>query len=93
MIFTVGHRDSYERYLREQSQHCYKRGPRGDQPGGSVWQTFEDASRYAKDGFAVYQVDADWEADTVPSVSGGDWRDLVRDARILRIPPPNAVWS
>lgn len=92
MIYTVGHRESYERYLREQGPQCFKRGTRPDYPGGSVWRTREEAERRAPEGYAVYGIDADWEKDTIPSAIG-PWHDLVRDARIVRVPGPDAVGS
>lgn len=96
MIYTVGHKASYDRYLREQGPQCYKRGPRGDYPGGSVWRTVEEAEHHAPEGYAVYGVIADWELDTTPS-SRGDWHDLLHDARIVSVPAPDAVgvgsWS
>lgn len=88
MIYTLGKTEAYERYFRDNYPvPTYKLGRRllpKKYPGGSVWQTREDAQRFAdiNPGFSVYTVDADWITDTVPS-SDGDWHDLLRDAVIV----------
>jgi hypothetical protein len=57
-------------------------------PGGSVFASREDAERavhrFPGRGYAVFGVDASWEADTEPSLDGS-WHDLLRDAVIITL--------
>ena len=46
MIYTIGHRDSYEQYFDERKKtgrSPKKVGKTKNYPGGSVWKTFEEA--------------------------------------------------
>jgi len=86
MIYTVGHRESYERYFAEQGTPR-KRGRDSGYPGGSVWRTAEEASACCEEGFAVYGVLADWDTDTAENALGM-WRDLIPDAELVKLPPP-----
>lgn len=78
MIFTIGHQGNYDKALREHAalgQVTYKTGQGDGYPGGYAFQTAADAERriaevYPDHGFAVYEVDADWERDTHPSAEG-----------------------
>lgn len=85
MIYTIGRRESYQEVLERQGA-VYKLGRRPDYPGGSVWPTPEEAAAYlAEKGltdYGVYLVVADWKMDTAPSIHGGPWHDLLRDAAI-----------
>lgn len=84
MIYTIGNKDSYERYLFEQGD-CKKKGRDGDYDGGSVWNDAGTAASHAPDGYAVYGVLAEWGRDTEPSRSGGDWHDLLSSATLVRL--------
>lgn len=77
MIYTVGRKDIYEPYLANDPN------PRKGKTG-SVWQTKEEAAVYAKDGFQVYGVMADWNLDTAPD---GDehWHQLLTPAKLVRV--------
>lgn len=75
MIFTIGHKSSYEQYFREQGTP-QKMGRNDEYPGGSVWKTFGEAKQYCPEGYEVYGVQADWERSTVKS-EDGDWHDLL----------------
>jgi hypothetical protein len=65
MLFTVGHRESYEQYFREQERPLKMGFVRGyysdgtDYVGGSVFLTISDAEKAAPDGYAVYGLRAD----------------------------------
>lgn len=83
MIYTVGHKISYDCYLAS-NDFCKKKGRTVDYPGGSVWKTFEEANKHAKDGYAVYGVLADWEKDTEQS-QDGEWHDLLVSSIIVRL--------
>lgn len=89
MIYTVGKTEIYERAFKDNAPDpTYKLGcceRDGEHyPGGSVWQTREEAQRIANVniGFSVYSVDALWGVDTRPSALG-EWHDLLRDAVII----------
>ena len=83
MIYTIGHEESYTRYFHEQGRPL-KLGRKEDCPGGSVWKTEEEARKHCLDGYQVYGVMADWEADTEPSQEG-DWHDLLINAELVQL--------
>jgi hypothetical protein len=83
MIYTIGLKSSYEKYISEQGVPK-KLGRREDYCGGSVWRTYEEAELFAKDGFCVYGVLADWEKDTIRSIDG-NWNDLLVDSIIVKL--------
>lgn len=89
MIYTIGHTESYEKYLNEQGEDCKKSGPTPGYRGGSVWKTREDAQEYldeyGMEDYSVYGVLADWDTETRYDDSGESWNDLLVDARIVRI--------
>ena len=80
MLYTVGNKKNYERYFAEV-------GNPKKAIGGSVWQTFEEASRHTENGlYKVYGVLADWNKETIPNEdSEADWHDLLVDAPLLRL--------
>lgn len=94
-VFTIGHERNYDRGLREQGETFYKLGRRGyaghwgpSYPGGYAFSSVADAARRIVEAgrvgeWAVYELAADWEADTEPSEDGW-WNSLVNDARIVR---------
>jgi hypothetical protein len=99
MIFTFGHRQSYDSALQtaaDQRIKVNKIGCNDDYPGGSVWRTRAEAQAYldslpnedypnwqAAD-FAVYGVLADWDADTYQH-KHESWRSLLRDAELVQL--------
>lgn len=92
MIYTVGHTKQYEQRLTE-PEPAMKLGRQiidGEMyDGGSVWPTREAAQAWldtTDKPWSVYGVDADWDTDTEPSLAGAEWHDLLRDARLVRLP-------
>lgn len=86
MIYTIGAREAYDRYLKDQGAGCEKLGRTTDYEGGRVWKTREEAESALREGFAVYGVLADWDVDTAPdSVAGISSRRLVRTSQIVAI--------
>jgi hypothetical protein len=83
VIYTVGHKESYDRYFQELSRP-FKAGGNieNGEPGGSVWETEEEARKYCNEGCQVYGVLANWDQDTVQS-KDGDWHDLLIDAELI----------
>ena len=86
MIYTVGHRESYEQYFREQECPqklgcCQWNGESYE--GGTVWETREEAIKHLTPGFAVYGVMADWEKETYNAPSG--YRALLVTAPLVRL--------
>lgn len=88
-VYTVGFRKNYDKGLVEYGDKFLKKGAEGDYPGGFAVRTAEDGQRLIDErpelgeGYAVYELDADWDKDTGPSEHGW-WHGLKRDARILR---------
>lgn len=88
MLYTVGHRESYERYFREQKQpmklgrgpHLQWRGP-GDYPGGSIYLTLDEAANAAPDGYGPYGVQTTIEN---TYLIGSD-RHLMKSAPLVRL--------
>jgi len=81
MIFTIGKKEIYEKYIDE-DENAAKAA------GGSVWRFWKDALAYLErtkqEGeFEVYAVDADWRDDTIDT--GKEWNSLTRDAKLLRV--------
>lgn len=104
MIYTVGYEVGYDEQLAGPNAHKFdKVGRNGSYPGGFAVQTPLQAARliqeWGKKGeWATYEVDADWELDTKPSLQGW-WHALQRNARILRkvetpelLPPHPEHW-
>lgn len=85
MIFTVGHTKTYRQYLDEYGTHAMKAGrdPRTGEEGGTVWETYREASRHCPDGYSVFGVLADWEKDTAPRPPGECGRELLRKGRLV----------
>ena len=91
-VFTVGHEDTYDDGMRNRYGFV-KRGTwcsaDGDlYPGGFACRTIEDAQRLIDErghgrGWAVYELRADWESDTVPSTNGW-WHALIKDSEVMR---------
>ena len=87
MIYTLGDEVSYDEGLLKYGSKFEKLGKSGIYPGGIACQTREDAQRLLEElgwsNCAVYEVDADWEKDTVQSKSGW-WHALIKDSVIIR---------
>lgn len=87
-VFTVGHEETYDRGISERGGKFKKVGRSDDYPGGFACRTPEDAERlideFDKRGkWAVYELDADWDDDTVQSLNGW-WHALLRSSVIMR---------
>lgn len=88
MLYTIGHRDSYERYFREQERpeklgRCYHpqwKGE-GDYPGGSIYLTRAEAEAAAPDGYALYGVETTIEN---TYLIGAD-RHLIETSPLVRL--------
>jgi hypothetical protein len=65
MIYTVGHKESYEKYFKE-DKDPQKLGSEDLEGyiGGSVWLTKDDAKNNCPPEYNVYGVEADWDKDT-----------------------------
>lgn len=101
MIYTLGHKVSYDAGLEEMKARGRPllkvgRGMHKGVPyeGGSVWRTREDAEAYMQEraeggnpleGFAVYGLEADWRKDTVKAPGDVGWRSLKRDAAVIAL--------
>ena len=89
MIYTIGHKKSYERYFHEQGTpekmgRKYNDSGRCTYSGGSVWKTKEEAQKYCHAKYSVYGVEADWEKDTEKSETG-KWHDLLKTSPLVKI--------
>lgn len=83
MIYTIGRTAAYEELIN--NGFPKKMGRQGDYPGGSVWETREEAQKVCPAGFSVYGVLADWTVDTALNKEGHAWHDLLVDAPIVRL--------
>ncbi len=87
MIYTIGHKKSYERYFMEQGSPM-KKGRDESCVGGSVWKTFDEANNFLiksnlQKTYKVYGVLASWEKDT--ENNGNEWNDLLKDSLLVKI--------
>jgi hypothetical protein len=90
MIYTVGNKRVYDEkieHARKSGGSFAKLGADGDYPGGFAVRTIEDARRLIRErgkgrGWAIYEVDADWDRDTRPSQHGW-WHGLIFTSRII----------
>ena len=83
MIYTVGNTKDYTRYFLEQGTPK-KKGKTPSFVGGSVWPTKEEAQKFCPIDFSVYGVNADWEKDTEPDITGL-WNNLLIDAELVQL--------
>lgn len=75
---------AYRRSRRDGSSFK-KMGREGDYPGGSVWQTFEEAEKMlaaCARTFSVFGVLANWERDTAVGLSD-TWHDLLVSSELV----------
>ncbi len=81
MIYTIGYAKHYDAGLEQAADTgipMLKKGAVADYPGGIAVKTVEDGLRAIREhpeigsgkGYAVYEVYANWEADTKPSRHG-----------------------
>lgn len=84
MIFTIGRTESYDQNIASQ-ENCQKKGKDQNYCGGSVWRTYEEALEYVVEGYSVYGVVADWDKDTEENQEGGNWHNLLKDAKLIKI--------
>ena len=85
MIYTIGIKENYDKYIEE-----FSNPPAAKEIGGSVWETFDKVKLYLKAtnqaGYGIYGVDADWDKDTkINKDSSKSWRDLTKRAKIVKI--------
>lgn len=88
MIYTVGIKENYDKYL-EEFPGLEK------EVGGSVWEFPELAARYIKNinyiarkPYEVYGIEADWEFDTEivkNCLSSPTFRSLKKRAKIIKL--------
>lgn len=96
MIYTVGHKKSYEQGFKEYKDEPLafrklgKKSMWNGKPyaGGSCFKTKESACEYLDanmlNTYSVYGLDADWETDTEWD-GESEYRNLLRDATLLKI--------
>lgn len=94
MIYTIGHRESYEQGFREQPTGKFAKLGAGtladgeDYAGGIVFKTREEAQEYIDSRkslcytYDVYGVEADWDEDT-DNVIGEYGRRLLKTSRLV----------
>ena len=87
-VYTVGHEESYDDGIKGLGKAFLKLGRKNDYPGGFAVCSVDDAIRLIEEQdkvgyWAVYELDADWEKDTVQSLNGW-WHALINDSLILR---------
>ena len=92
MIFTIGYKVNYRKWLRRriiEGVPFKKLGRRKDYSGGSVWQTAVEAFTHIQKAgdrlidYGVFVVQADWEMDTEPNREGNPWHDLLITSDIV----------
>jgi hypothetical protein len=85
VIYCIGKEELYEQYFQDQARpHKAGRNVKSEYPGGSVWETEEDARKHCPEGYQVYGVLAHWRIDTEPS-KDGNWDDLLIDAELVQL--------
>jgi hypothetical protein len=87
-VLTVGNRSVYDKGIRLYGNAFQKTGRTAEYAGGFAVSSFADAQRlideFGKRGeWAVYELDADWDTDTVQSDNGW-WHALLKDSKVLR---------
>jgi len=82
VVYTIGTREYYDPDLA--TGRLVKLGRTARYPGGSVWKTPQEAARHCKPEQSVYEVLADYDTDTEPSMFGNDWHDLLFNSPVLR---------
>lgn len=90
-VYTVGNTHIYDDGIANLGRDFCKLGPREGYPGGFAVNSVDDGLRLIiemgkETEWSVYELDADWEQDTLPSKNGW-WHALQRDAVILKKVP------
>lgn len=87
MIYTVGHRESYEKGLKE-SKPLLKSGPREDYDGGCAFYSEEEAREYIEkmglDSYEVYGLLGDWNTDT-EKIADAPFNRILKDLEIIKL--------
>lgn len=74
MIYTVGKKSIYEDYIKSNPNAAKAKG-------GSVWKSYQDAEKFAGDGFAVYGVEAEWD----DTIQGERWNSLKEKGKLVKL--------
>lgn len=87
-VLTVGYEPMYDRGIQELGDKFQKLGRTKDYAGGFAVSSFADAQRLIaafdqRGQWAVYELDADWDRDTVKSDNGW-WHALLKDSIVMR---------
>lgn len=87
-VFTVGNAATYDAGMNEHGSGFRKVGRRPNYPGGFACRTIDDAARLIEEfgkgrEWAIYELYADWDRDTVQSEDGW-WHALINDATVIR---------
>jgi hypothetical protein len=87
-VFTVGHAPTYDRGIRELGSKFKKLGRTKDYAGGFAVKSPDDAKRLINEfnkhnEWAIYEIEADWDTDTIPSTNGW-WHALLKSSIVLR---------
>jgi hypothetical protein len=87
-VFTVGNQQSYDRGIIEHGREFKKLGRRNTYPGGFAVRTPAEAERLIDESgkrgeWAVYELQAEWDRDTVTSDTGW-WHALINDSTVIR---------
>lgn len=81
MLYTLGHTESYERYITELGNRCRKSGRTDTHKGGCVFLTIEEALTKCPDDYSVYGLITD--LDNTYEADGG--RHIINGCQIVRI--------
>jgi hypothetical protein len=87
-VFTVGNRRMYDNGIRKYGDAFQKTGRTAEYAGGFAVASFADGQRlidefHKRGEWAVYELEADWDTDTVQSDNGW-WHALQRDSKVLK---------
>ena len=87
-VYTVGHEETYDIRLAIHGDGFVKKGASDNYVGGFACQTVPAARllirEFGKEGeWAVYELEADWNKDAVPS-NNGWWYALRNDSVVIR---------
>jgi hypothetical protein len=80
MIYTLGRKESYDKYIKDDINAA--KGV-----GGSVWQYKEDAEKHLNPEypiiFEIYGVEAKWRIDTKDI--GENWDELLIEGKLVKL--------
>lgn len=84
MLYTIGHKASYDKGLKDiKHLPLMKVGVRDDYSGGIVFRTEEEAKQNCPEGYDVYGLDVDWNKHTY--WCGEGYQALIIDRPIIDI--------